>query len=253
MSVAKTSASWVATVSGMRASSVAANSDERIVPLPMRTCASSGSGRDVGDQLVGDPLDAQPREVGRQLVVVGARVARDQLGQRAVLVGAHLDHLAAAAFEQLAGDRIGAQEGGGAGVGDVQALQQAESAVSLGAGQVGAVQLQLVLGQRVELGLQIDRSDGFVRSFAAAGRPASGAIGAMPKAVTPKPARPSDTAARGCAGSGEAKLPMCAEGRSPGAIKRCRRFQFSRSAVLGSAGAGLVARTSVDLPRAGLH
>ena len=42
-SVANTSAICVAMPSGMRASSVAANSDVRTVPLPMRTCAASGA------------------------------------------------------------------------------------------------------------------------------------------------------------------------------------------------------------------
>ena len=43
MSLPKTSASCVATVSGMRASSVAAKSEERIVPLPRRSAGASGA------------------------------------------------------------------------------------------------------------------------------------------------------------------------------------------------------------------
>ena len=43
MSVPKMSAIWLATGSGIRASSVAANSELRIVPLPIRTCAASGA------------------------------------------------------------------------------------------------------------------------------------------------------------------------------------------------------------------
>ena len=43
MSVANISASCVATGSGMRASSVAANSELRMVPLPRRTWDASGA------------------------------------------------------------------------------------------------------------------------------------------------------------------------------------------------------------------
>ena len=43
MSVAKISASWVATASGMPASSVAANRVERIVPLARSGCDASGA------------------------------------------------------------------------------------------------------------------------------------------------------------------------------------------------------------------
>ena len=73
MSVAKTSASWVAIASGKPASSVAANSEERIVPLPMRTCAASGAVSVRGLQPAGDPLDPQAGESRTDLV--GARAA----------------------------------------------------------------------------------------------------------------------------------------------------------------------------------
>ena len=69
--------------------------------------------RRVGDQLAGDALDAQARELGRQLVVARRGEAGDQLLELAGGVDAHLHPLAGTAVEQLPGDRIGAQEGGG--------------------------------------------------------------------------------------------------------------------------------------------
>ena len=64
-----------------------------------------------------------------------------------------------------------------------------------GAGDVAAVEIEVVLGERVELGVQVDGGDAFDdRALRQVGRRRA-PCGAMPKAVAAKPARPSETAA----------------------------------------------------------
>ncbi len=61
MSAEKISAICMATASGMRDSSMAANSELRMVPLPRRTAAVSGAAlHPAGEAAVGAALDHQP-------------------------------------------------------------------------------------------------------------------------------------------------------------------------------------------------
>ena len=99
---AKISAICVATASGMPASSVAANSEERTVPLASSGCAVSGASTDVGDQLAVGALDAQARELGRNLVVARRGIAGDQLDRACRAVSTRTwTRLPARPFEQL--------------------------------------------------------------------------------------------------------------------------------------------------------
>ena len=117
-------------------------------------------GFDAGFEARAVAADAQPREVGRgQLGRLGG-VAGDQLVELSVGVGANLDHLAGAACQQPAGDRVVADERGGRHVVDVQAAQQRVGGVAQ-ARQVVAIELELVGSQRLELGVDVQRSDRF--------------------------------------------------------------------------------------------
>ena len=165
MSVPKTSAICVATASGMPASSVAANSDERTVPLASKRPGGERRQHDRGDELVADALDAQAREHRRHLVAARRGVAGDQVLELAGRIGPHLDALAGAAFEQLARDGVGAQECRSSGVGDVEAGQQRVGGVA-GAGQVAAEQVDVLAGERVELRLHVVGGDFLRDSFA---------------------------------------------------------------------------------------
>jgi hypothetical protein len=108
-------------------------------------------GLDRGVQAGLAPFDAQAGEARADLVCVGCRVTRDQLVELAVRIDADLHHLAAAAIENLAPDRVGAQEGGRLRIVDRETPQQRVGRVA-GASQVVAIQLEIVVSERLQLG-----------------------------------------------------------------------------------------------------
>ncbi len=122
------------------------------MPLPMH---QRGHRRDFDLRLearVG-AADAHPVEV-RCGLGAGHGEARDQFGQPAVRIGLDLKHLAAAAVQQPARERVGAQEVGRRRIADVEPREQAVGRVAA-ACEVCAVELQLMFGQRVELRLYV--------------------------------------------------------------------------------------------------
>ena len=169
MSVAKISASCVATASGMPASSVAANRVDADRAAGQERLRSQRRQGRIGDQLAGEALDAEPRELGRQLVVAWRGEAGDQFLELACGVDPHLHPFSGTAVEQLAGDRIGAQEGGGSEVVDAQAGEQGIGGIA-GAGGIAAEQLEVVLGERLDLRPKVGRRHAFGDDAAAAGR-----------------------------------------------------------------------------------
>ena len=94
----------------------------------------------------------------RHLVGAGRGVARDQLLERAVRVDAHLDALAGAAVEQLSRDRVAAQERRRPRIGDVEPREERIGGVA-DAGDVAAVEVEVVLGEGVELRMHVDGGD----------------------------------------------------------------------------------------------
>ena len=81
------------------------------------------------------------------------RVARHQLCQAAAITGGDLHHLAGTALQHAARGGVAAQKGRGFVVDHAQPCQQAFGAVA-GAGEVGAGEFEVEVGERLELCVQ---------------------------------------------------------------------------------------------------
>ena len=92
MSPANSSAIWLATPSGIRASSGGANRDDRIRPLPMRS-SEDAARFEAGGEPLACPRNLQAVELPYP-VLACCRIPRDQFEQLAALAHPRLHHLA---------------------------------------------------------------------------------------------------------------------------------------------------------------
>ena len=137
----------------------------------------------------------------------------------------HLHPLSGAAVEELPGDRIGAQEGGRGDVADAQAGEKGVGGVA-GAGDVAAEQVEVVLGERLDLRPQVGHRDAFGDDAPRqGGRVRDHRRDAERRGGEAGQAERDRRGERFRVASGEAG--SVRRGVSPGELKRGQRFQFS--------------------------
>ena len=188
MSAENISAIWIAIASGMRGFVGGREQRRRIVPLATRTWRAERGhlavGARTGRRIA---LDRQAREVGAALLGVGRREARHQFQRPAIARPAPAPSCRGVPSSSAARVVVRAQESGRSRIVDAQAAQQRFGGVA-GPSQVAARQLELM--RRPSARSCAMQPGGSMASVIRrrGSWPASGASGAMPKAVTPKPA-----------------------------------------------------------------